>query len=60
MTVYELTHDQMYELKQSYLCSRNNNASYDELIRADDIVSDEEIFSEYGNFEFSEDDFFSI
>ena len=60
MSVYELTEDQLYELKQSYLCSRNNNASYDELIRADDIVSDEEIFSEYGNFEFSEDDFFSI
>ena len=60
MSVYELTEDQLYELKQSYLCSRNNNASYDELIRADDIVRNEEIFSEYGNFEFSEDDFFSI
>lgn len=60
MTVYELTKDQMLELKQSYLCSRNNNVSYDELIRADDIVSDKEIFNEYGNFEFSEDDFLSI
>lgn len=60
MTVYELTKDQMYELKQSHLCERDENISYDKLLDADIIVSDEEIYSKYGNVEFSENDFLSI
>ena len=60
MSVYELSKNQLIELKQHYLCEVQENVSYGELCDADDIVSDEEIFSEYRNFEFSEDDFFSI
>ena len=60
MTVYELTEDQLYELKQSHLFKRDENISYDKLLDADIIVSDEEFFNEYGNVEFSEDDFFNI
>lgn len=60
MTVYELTEDQLYELKQSHLFKRDENISYDKLLDTDIIVSDEEIFNEYGNVKFSEDDFFNI
>lgn len=60
MTVYELTEDQLYELKQSHLFKRDENISYDKLLDADIIVSDEEIFNEYENVKFSEDDFFNI
>lgn len=60
MTVHELTEDQLYELKQSHLFKRDENISYGKLLDADIIVSDEEIFNEYGNVEFSEDDFFNI
>ena len=60
MSVYELNKNQLIELKQNYLCEVQKNVSYGELCDADNIISDEEIFSEYGNFEFSEDDFFSI
>lgn len=60
MTVYELAKDQMLELKQSYLCERDENISYDKLLDADIIISDQKIFSEYGNVEFSKDDFLSF
>ncbi len=60
MTVYELTKDRLYELKQSHLFKRDKNISYDKLLDADIIVSDEEIFNEYENVKFSEDDFFNI
>ena len=60
MSVYELSKNQLIELKQNYLFKRNENISYDKLLDADIIVSDEEIFNEYGNVEFSEDDFFYI
>lgn len=60
MSVYELSKNQLIELKQNYLCEVQENVSYGELCDADDIISDEEIFNEYGNVEFSEDDFFNI
>ena len=60
MSVYELSKNQLIELKQNYLFKRDENISYDKLLDADIIVSDEEIFNEYGNVEFSEDDFFNI
>ena len=60
MSVYELSKNQLIELKQNYLCEVQENVSYGELCDADYIVSDEEIFNEYGNVEFSEDDFFNI
>lgn len=60
MSVYELSNNQLIELKQHYLCEIQENVSYGELCDADNIVSDEEIFSEYGNVEFSKDDFLSF
>ena len=60
MSVYELSKNQLIELKQNYLCEVQKNVSYGELCDADNIISDEEIFNEYGNVEFSEDDFFNI
>ena len=60
MSVYELSKNQLIELKQNYLCEVQKNVSYGELCNADNIISDEEIFNEYGNVEFSEDDFFNI
>ena len=60
MSVYELSKNQLIELKQNYLCEVQKNVSYGELCDADNMISDEEIFNEYGNVEFSEDDFFNI
>ena len=60
MSVYELSKNQLIELKQNFLFKRDENISYDKLLDAEIIVSDEEIFNEYGNVEFSEDDFFNI
>ena len=52
MSVYELSKNQLIELKQNYLCEVQKNVSYGELCDADNIISDEEIFNEYGNVEF--------
>ena len=60
MSVYELSKNQLIELKQNYLCEVQKNVSYGELCDADNIISDEEIFNEYENVKFSEDDFFNI
>lgn len=60
MSVYELSKNQLIELKQNYLFKRDENISYDKLLDADIIVSDEEIFNEHENVKFSEDDFFNI
>lgn len=60
MSVFELSKNQLIDLKQNYLCEVQKNVSYGELCDADNIVSDEEIFSEYGNVEFSKDDFLSF
>ena len=60
MSVYELSKNQFIELKQNFLFKRDENISYDKLLDADIIVSDEEIFNKYKNVKFSEDDFFNI
>ena len=60
MSVFELSKNQLIDLKQNYLCEVQKNVLYGELCDADNIVSDEEIFSEYGNVEFSKDDFLSF
>ena len=44
MSVYELSKNQLIELKQNYLCEVQKNVSYGELCDADNIISDEEIF----------------
>lgn len=57
MSVYELSNNQLIELKQHYLCEVQENVSYEELCDADYIVSDEEIFEAYDCTDFSSDDF---
>ena len=58
MSVKELTREQLIELKQRYYAERNENVSYGELADIDNLVSDNEIFEEYGDITFVEEDFF--
>ena len=57
MSVYELSKNQLIELKQNYLCEVQKNVSYGELCDADNIISDEEIFQTYSCTDFSSKDF---
>lgn len=61
MYISELNRDQLTELKQSYLIQQNeetgDGTSYDELARADSIISDEMIYEAYSGINFTEDDF---
>lgn len=57
MSVRELNRSQLVQLKQDYLCKTQERVFWSELAEADDLVSDEVIFSEYAGFCFSEDDF---
>ena len=58
MSVKDLTREQLIELKQRYYTERNENVSYGELADIDNLVSDNEIFEEYGYITFVEEDFF--
>lgn len=63
MDVFELSHEQMEELKQAYLCEHlleveDRTPSWGELALADEIVSNTMIFEQYAGVIFSEDDFF--
>ena len=57
MSVKDLTREQLIELKQRYYTERNENVSYGELADIDNLVSDNEIFEEYGDITFVEEDF---
>lgn len=65
MYVDELNRKQLIQLKETYLDELNEageyeeiiGTSYDELINADDIVSDDIIFEHFCGIDFSEDDF---
>lgn len=68
MNVTDLTREQLIELKQNYLSELDGSGElkevagldslgYDELARADEIVSDELIFEHYGGVSFVDDDF---
>lgn len=61
MDVRELTHDQLEELKQRMICERNEEkgegTSWGELASAGDLISDAEVFEEFGGVDFSDDDF---
>lgn len=59
MNVKELTRNQLTELKQHYYCENNENVSWGELAKIDDLVSDKDIFEEYSGTYFVEEDFFS-
>ena len=62
MTTYELTADQMEELKQNHLCmlyeELGKTPSYGELADARFTISDETIHEYYSNDDFTNDDFF--
>ena len=61
MTVYELSRDQLIELKQNYLSlwiDGYEPVSYDVLMDADELIPDETIFEAYEGTIFTEDDFF--
>lgn len=62
MTVEELNHDQLSQVKVNYytndLGEPNGPLSYGDLIDIDDIVSDEEVYDAYAGVDFTEDDFF--
>ncbi len=62
MYISELNRNQLIELKQSYLIQHNEEVdeetSFDELARADSIISDEIIYEAYSGINFTEDDFF--
>lgn len=61
MSVEELPREALQELKQRYYAEKyDEELSYGELADIDDIVSDEEVFDEYGGTSFTEDDFFCL
>ena len=57
MDVHELNREQLIQLKQAILCERDTGTSYGELAAADELVTDEEVFVQYGGTNFVEDDF---
>lgn len=57
MSYDELNRDQILALKQNYLVRTKDNVSYNELVEADNLVSDEELEQEYKNVNFVEEDF---
>ena len=58
MKVSELTRDQLIQLKENYYRRTHSHIpSAYEIWDIDDLVSDEEIFAEEADTEFSEDDF---
>lgn len=61
MRLDDLNESQKLELKQHVLTARNDGrgegTSYDELARADELVSDDDLRDFYEGTEFSEDDF---
>lgn len=57
MTVYDLTRDQLIDLKQ-YMLIDQGSPSWGELADADEIISDDAVYSEFDGCEFTEDDFF--
>ena len=58
MSVYELSREQLTELKQSYYCDLyDGKITWDEWACVDEFVSDEEVFAAYENTDFVNDDF---
>lgn len=56
MTIHELNEEQLRQVKQRYYVERHN-ASYEDLINIERLVTDEEVFEEYEGTEFVEEDF---
>lgn len=62
MKVQELNREQLTELKQDYLLRKmekdNKSPFLADLINIDTLVSDQEVFTFYYDFDFVNDDFF--
>lgn len=59
-SIFELAKHEMQELKTRwYMDTFNESLSLDEVSRINEIVDDETMYEEYGNTQFSDDDFFS-
>lgn len=63
MKVQELNREQLTELKQDYLLRKmekdNKSPSFGELVNINSLVSDQEVFTFYSDFDFVNDDFFA-
>lgn len=57
-SVFQLSKDQLTELKGYYYTQKHKNASWQELANINNYVSDSEIIKEYKNTTFVDDDFF--
>lgn len=62
MKVTELSRDELTELKTRYysdlLDRKGETPSYGELSAIDELVTDEEVYQEYADVDFVEEDFF--
>ena len=58
LTVRDLSRDQLTELKERWYTDVNSDVSLDEIVRINELVSDEEIFEVYEHITFTNDDFF--
>jgi hypothetical protein len=58
MTVHDLNREQLTEIKERYYIDHHpDGVSYGELADIDELVSDDEVFTEYEEIEFVPDDF---
>ena len=58
MLTTELSREQLIQLKQAMLFNDNEDGvSYEELSKADELISDEAIHERFAGFRFSPDDF---
>lgn len=65
MTVQELKRQQLQELKIKYYDDRLQDVegrciSYYEMATIDDLVTDDEVFQEFGGYIFTDDDFMPV
>ena len=58
MKINELSRDQIRELKEHILVERLGDVSYGEFLAVDELVSDDDVKAQYGDTEFTADDFF--
>lgn len=56
-SIFELTREELTEVKTRYYCEINDNVSWGEIANIDELVTDEEIFEEYDEYFFVDDDF---
>ena len=58
MSVYDLSKEQLAELKQAIMCQSSMEPMWNELCNPDDFVSDKEVYDAFAGVTFSKDDFY--